>query len=720
MDATEIKRRVPIDTILRHYGSVQDREGRWRCLFPERHHNGDAHHSVTTKDDRASCWSQQCFGEKGADVFELVGLMDGLSNFMDQKRRVCEIGGIVDTGNGNGQRREVATYDYTDEDGTLLFQVVRYEPKDFRQRRPDGKGRWVWDVHDVRLVLFRLPDVVKAETVLIVEGEKDVETANRLGLPVGWAATCNPMGAGKWRPEYSDHLLGKRVVILPDADDPGRRHGEQVARSLEGKAAAIRTLALPHGKDLSEWGEADGSAEGLQTLLGNAETWNPDQSKAQVNPWRCSLDLLSEPPAETAWLIHGLVPSESVVLFSGREGTMKTWLALEWARAIAEGTTWLDRECEAGSVLYLDAEMPGDLFRSRLHAVGGSLNLNVWRWQDAEFPTRLDDPGLLEAARSHRLIVIDTLKRFMTDLEENSSDDMAKVTGCLRQLTCWGCTVLAIHHAPKDETKPGYRGSTELGAGVDIALTVEKRDKDGAVSLAITAGKTRYANDPRVTLRVERTDTRPLFYDASGEAQAAKQAALAADLSRLEAVIGTLFATNGRTPNQSEVIKAAQDKALGARRTILGRLRQGEGVRWRSVPDGHSRVYELLSTCPPCPPLGARTEWTEALPPREPVRNLTGDINADRGDKRLSDLSTLSRDLGENRVDNGTEPAEAQESLLSYPVGTRIRFDGGLGYEETGIVEGLTTWNQFPGQTCYRVKGRTIPQSRVLEIEGNP
>jgi 5S rRNA maturation endonuclease (ribonuclease M5) len=657
------------------------------------------------------------------DAFGLVGMMEGLSSFSDQRQRVCEIGGILDNldimdnHKGKGLRREVATYDYTDEDGTLLFQVVRFEPKDFRQRRPDGKGRWVWNVHDVRLVLFYLPDVVKAETVLIVEGEKDVDTAYRLGLPDGWAATCNPMGAGKWRPEYSDLLQGKRVVILPDADDPGRRHGEQVARSLEGKAAAIRTVTLPHGKDLSEWADADVTAEEFLVLLEKAEPWKADQTEAQAVPWQCSLAVLAKPLPETAWLIHGLVPSESVILLSGREGSMKTWLALEWARAIAEGTTWLGRECEAGAVLYSDAEMPGDLFLSRLHAVGGSRNLNMWRWQDAEFPTRLDDPRLFMAAQSHRLIVIDTLKRFMSGLEENSSDDMAIVTGCLRTLTRWGCTVLALHHAPKDETKPGYRGSTELGAGVDIALTIEKSVKDGTETLGVTASKTRYATDPRLTLRVERSDTRPLFYDATGEAQAAKQAALADDLTRLEAVIGTLFATNGRTPNQSEVIKAAQDQALGARRTILGRLRQGEGVRWRSVPDGHSRVYELLSTCPPCPPLGARTEWTEDLPPREPVRNLPGDINADRGDNRLSDLSTLSRDLAENRVDNGTDPAEAQESTLSYPVGVRIRFVDGHGLEGTGTVEGHTTWNYFPGQICYLIRGMTIPHSRVLGVE---
>lgn len=278
-DPAEIKRQVPIETILHHYGSIQDREGRWRCLFPERHHNGDAHHSVTAKDGRASCWSQQCLGEKGADVFELVGLIENLTAFPDQKRRVCEIGGISDSHNGNGQRKIAATYAYVDEAGRLLFQTVRHTPKDFRQRRPDADNGWIWNLDGVRLVLYRLPEVLKAKTVLILEGEKDVDTAYRLGLPDGWAATCNPMGASKWRPEYSDMLTGKRVVILPDADEAGRKHGGQVARTSEGKAATILTITLPHGKDLSEWVESGGTAEAFASVLDQAEPYPPDAKK---------------------------------------------------------------------------------------------------------------------------------------------------------------------------------------------------------------------------------------------------------------------------------------------------------------------------------------------------------------------------------------------------------------------------------------------------------
>lgn len=136
--------------------------------------------------------------------------------------------------------RIVATYDYTDENGKLLFQVCRFEPKKFSQRRPDGRSGWIWNLQGVRRVLYRLPEVVKAEQVFVCEGEKDADRLRSLGL----VATTAPMGAGKWRPEYSEALRGKHVVILPDADEPGREHARQVAASLHGVAASVKVVNL--------------------------------------------------------------------------------------------------------------------------------------------------------------------------------------------------------------------------------------------------------------------------------------------------------------------------------------------------------------------------------------------------------------------------------------------------------------------------------------------
>src|SRR6185503_13089018 len=109
--------------------------------------------------------------------------------------------------------RIVAEYDYLNEDGRLLFQVVRLFPKDFRQRRPDGAGGWIWDLNGFARVLYKLPELLTAdrsEPVYIVEGEKDTNRLTALGI----VATTAPMGAGKWLKHYGGWLRGRRVILV--------------------------------------------------------------------------------------------------------------------------------------------------------------------------------------------------------------------------------------------------------------------------------------------------------------------------------------------------------------------------------------------------------------------------------------------------------------------------------------------------------------------------
>lgn len=155
----------------------------------------------------------------------------------------------------DGQRRRiVATYDYFDESGVLLYQAVRLEPKSFRQRQPRPEGGWLWNMTGVRRVLYRLPELLAApeRTVLVVEGEKDADAL----AATGRIATTNVGGAGKWRPEYSEALRGRRVCILPDNDEPGAKHAKQVREALEGVAESVVVKVLlglpPHG-DVSDW-----------------------------------------------------------------------------------------------------------------------------------------------------------------------------------------------------------------------------------------------------------------------------------------------------------------------------------------------------------------------------------------------------------------------------------------------------------------------------------
>jgi putative DNA primase/helicase len=173
---------------------------------------------------------------------------------------------------GATRREIVATYPYTDEGGELLFQVVRFQPKDFRQRRPDGRGGWIWNLHGTRRVIYRLPAVleaVKAERrIYVVEGEKDVHALERLGE----TATTNPMGAAKtdgnskWRPEFSEMLAHANVSVIADSDKAGLAHARSIVKALTGIAATVELFKCPDHKDISDHLAAGRTLDDLEEL----------------------------------------------------------------------------------------------------------------------------------------------------------------------------------------------------------------------------------------------------------------------------------------------------------------------------------------------------------------------------------------------------------------------------------------------------------------------
>lgn len=147
-----------------------------------------------------------------------------------------------DQGEKAVKRRVATTHDYLNAEGELLFQVVRFAPKDFRQRRPNGNGTWVWNLKGVDRVLYRLPELLTGvrtnQIVYVVEGEKDADAL----AAVGQVATTNVGGAGKWRPEYAAFFQGATVIIVQDRDEPGRKHAREVAKALGGVAASVRIV----------------------------------------------------------------------------------------------------------------------------------------------------------------------------------------------------------------------------------------------------------------------------------------------------------------------------------------------------------------------------------------------------------------------------------------------------------------------------------------------
>jgi DNA primase len=144
-----------------------------------------------------------------------------------------------------------AIYNYTDEHGNLLYQVVRKAGKKFLQRRPAGAGGWIWRKHPQQ-VLYHLPEIRENPIVFVCEGEKDCETLRSQGF----VATTNAGGANApWLPGFTEELRAREVILIPDNDDPGRRRVLAIARALVGVAADIIILELEGAKDVTEWFE---------------------------------------------------------------------------------------------------------------------------------------------------------------------------------------------------------------------------------------------------------------------------------------------------------------------------------------------------------------------------------------------------------------------------------------------------------------------------------
>lgn len=148
--------------------------------------------------------------------------------------------------------------------------MVRYKPKGFSQRRPDGNNDWIWNMKGVNPVPYHLPEIIQSiEPVMVVEGEKDVENLKRMGF----TATTSPMGAGKWKPSYNKYLKDKEVILIPDHDQPGYQHCQKIGQSLWRIAKKIKWLELPgleEKEDISNWIEKGNTKEKLLQLVKEA------------------------------------------------------------------------------------------------------------------------------------------------------------------------------------------------------------------------------------------------------------------------------------------------------------------------------------------------------------------------------------------------------------------------------------------------------------------
>lgn len=408
----------------------------------------------------------------------------------------------------------IAEYQYVDEDGKLLFVAERRIPKDFRQKRPDGKGGWDYKLGNTRRVIYRLPQVIEAikdgRTIYVTEGEKDVHAIESTGN----IATCNPMGAGKWRDEYAPIFKGAGVVVIADADEPGRRHAATVVASLRAAGAHVRQVEPAEGcKDAHDHIHAGHTLDELcetrpeLTVIDGGE---PDPDKPPGIHFVNWNDLFNKPRQPIEWLAAPIVAQGRVTLLYSPGKTGKSLIAMEIAAGLATGTPVFGGQTrDAMNVLYIDQEMTEDDWLDRLTDMG-------YKPGDAQFladhlflaqlqawpPMDTMAGGAMVAATVEsvgaKAVIIDTASKVIAG-EENSNDtQQAFYRNTVVPLKRAGVGVLVLDHTGKDIER-GARGGSAKTDNVDLAFELLIRGKD-TLSLKNTHARFRdTALDEQVT-----------------------------------------------------------------------------------------------------------------------------------------------------------------------------------------------------------------------------
>jgi hypothetical protein len=490
----------------------------------------------------------------------------------------------------SGSRHIIATYDYVDEDGKLLFQAVRYEPKDFRQRRPDGKGGYINNLQGVRLVPFNLPEVLKSDTIFITEGEKDCKQLAALGL----TASTNPMGAGKWREEYNPYFKDKNIILLPDNDKPGKDHAEQIAASLQGTAASIKIIELPglpeHG-DISDWIQQGHTKEELQTLITTTPEYNP------LSFLKTGLEL-QQMTLEVSWLTDKLIPKNSTTLLPGAGGVGKTYLAMQLGEAISRGEEIFGLTTKKTPVFYIDFENPliVEIDRSRKLNI---CDMRFWHPTSNIPPPKIDADNweLIKLLPKDSVLIVDTLRACQSG-DENSSKDMAFIMNRFKELRDMsGYTIILLHHTIKSD-KGTYKGSTAILDLADHVLSLTKVKK----------------GNPNVEVDDDDTDLSEVFYrfgtkdktrfepyhiflqfdPEKGFSRAGDPAN--DDCLIIQNAIQALNEKSGEEPNQSQIVLEMKGEEISNTK-ILRLLKKGEGKFWKSKKTGakgNAKVYSVI------------------------------------------------------------------------------------------------------------------------------
>lgn len=477
--------------ILERLRGVQSAGSGWSAFCPA--HDDQAHRSLSIGLGADSRTLLKCHA-RGCSVEEIAHAV---------RMSLAEL-----AGNGHTEpRREVCHYDYHDEDGVLLYQVVRFEPKDFRPRRPDGAGGWLWNLQNVRRVVYCLDELPEQTRVFLVEGEKDADRLRALGL----AATTTPGGAASWRDEYAQQIRDAavvEVVAVPDHDPAGLGYVMRAAAGLTVLGVMVRVLELPglrEKEDVSDWLDAGHGTDELRALADQAPVFGAAHQADRAGFEPCPIEpngsggpvppeaaddlaltplgaLLEERDDAPAWLVENRLPAGGLGLLAGKPKAGKSTMARCLALRVARGEPFLGFPTLRGPVIYLALEEKRSEVRAHFRALGATGADPIYVLCAA---APLDALARLRREVERRrpvLIIIDPLFRLLRVPAERGND-YAFMTAALEPLLTLahetGAHVLVVHHLGKGERADGdaILGSTAIFAAVDTALLLKRSER---------------------------------------------------------------------------------------------------------------------------------------------------------------------------------------------------------------------------------------------------
>jgi len=365
-------------------------------------------------------------------------------------------------------------YEYQWASGEPAIRVIRTPEKDFYQQHLDDLGSWVNGTGAIKPPLYRLPELLAADTertVLLVEGEKDVDQAIQAGL----VATTNSRGAKGFQQHMVSWLAGRKVLIIADNDSAGIEGANRKAELLRPHVKSVKVIqCLPgleeiEGGDLSDWLEAKRSVTELKELAASLPEWRQASATTKLTLSKLS-DFLVQPENEIAWLVDGWMPMAGSSAAIAKPKVGKSTFARNLALAVASGSDFLGRPTQQGPVIYLALEESNRRVREQFRRIGCT-GLEPIYVHTGPAPLKLfEELYPFMESLNPVLVVIDPLFRAVRVQDSSAYAEMtAAFDPILRLAQSTGCHVLVLHHASKmatDATNAAL-GSTAIAGSVD-------------------------------------------------------------------------------------------------------------------------------------------------------------------------------------------------------------------------------------------------------------